>query len=104
MWPELRRPWPAGPDEWAARLIDDPVLAYRLRAACVAVYPMYKGVSRLVGMDIGDASAMVAAGLCLVDQGARAVVVPGKSHLSVVGDAFFKGAVTGFLGNRWLPA
>lgn len=25
---------------------------YRLRAACVAVYPMYKGVSRLVGMDI----------------------------------------------------
>lgn len=32
--------------------------------------------------------------------GARAVVVPGKSHLSVVGDAFFKGAVLGFLGNR----
>lgn len=27
---------------------------YRLRAACVAVYPMYKGVSRLVGMDIVD--------------------------------------------------
>ncbi len=26
--------------------------AYRLRAACVAVYPMYKGVARLVGMDI----------------------------------------------------
>lgn len=26
--------------------------AYQLRAACVAVYPMYKGVSRLVGMDI----------------------------------------------------
>ncbi|MDX1613966.1 MAG: 2,3-bisphosphoglycerate-independent phosphoglycerate mutase [Candidatus Promineifilaceae bacterium] len=25
---------------------------YRLKAACVAVYPMYKGVSRLVGMDI----------------------------------------------------
>lgn len=25
---------------------------YGLRAACVAVYPMYKGVSRLVGMDI----------------------------------------------------
>ena len=25
---------------------------YRLRAACVAVYPMYKGVSRLVGMDV----------------------------------------------------
>lgn len=32
--------------------------------------------------------------------GARAVVVPGKSHLSVVGDAFFKGAVLGFLGDR----
>ncbi len=35
----------------------DPNLAkfddvYRLKAACVAVYPMYKGVSRLVGMDI----------------------------------------------------
>lgn len=26
--------------------------AYQLRAACVAVYPMYKGVSKLVGMDI----------------------------------------------------
>ncbi len=34
---------------------------YGLRAACVAVYPMYKGVSRLVGMDViefdGDAPA-----------------------------------------------
>jgi 2,3-bisphosphoglycerate-independent phosphoglycerate mutase len=27
---------------------------YKLKAACVAVYPMYKGVSRLVGMDIID--------------------------------------------------
>jgi 2,3-bisphosphoglycerate-independent phosphoglycerate mutase len=27
---------------------------YGLRAACVAVYPMYKGVSRLVGMDVID--------------------------------------------------
>jgi len=25
---------------------------YRLKAACIAVYPMYKGVSRLVGMDV----------------------------------------------------
>jgi 2,3-bisphosphoglycerate-independent phosphoglycerate mutase len=25
---------------------------YRLRAACIAVYPMYKGVSTLVGMDV----------------------------------------------------
>jgi 2,3-bisphosphoglycerate-independent phosphoglycerate mutase len=34
---------------------------YRLRSACVAVYPMYKGVSRLVGMDViefeGDSPA-----------------------------------------------
>jgi 2,3-bisphosphoglycerate-independent phosphoglycerate mutase len=30
---------------------------YRLNAACVAVYPMYKGVSRLVGMDIIDTDA-----------------------------------------------
>ncbi|MBI3159241.1 MAG: 2,3-bisphosphoglycerate-independent phosphoglycerate mutase [Chloroflexi bacterium] len=35
----------------------DPVLpkfhdAYGLRAACVAVYPMYRGVSQLVGMDV----------------------------------------------------
>ena len=29
---------------------------YKLRAACVAVYPMYKGVSRLVGMDILETS------------------------------------------------
>jgi 2,3-bisphosphoglycerate-independent phosphoglycerate mutase len=28
--------------------------AYGLRAACIAVYPMYKGVSSLVGMDIID--------------------------------------------------
>ena len=26
--------------------------AYQLEAACIAVYPMYKGVSRLVGMDV----------------------------------------------------
>ena len=32
---------------------------------------------------------------------AVAVVVPGKTHLSVITDAFFKGAVMGFLGNRW---
>lgn len=28
---------------------------YGLRAACIAVYPMYKGLARLVGMDILDA-------------------------------------------------
>jgi 2,3-bisphosphoglycerate-independent phosphoglycerate mutase len=28
--------------------------AYDLRAACVAVYPMYRGVSKLVGMDVID--------------------------------------------------
>ena len=32
--------------------------------------------------------------------GAEAVVVPGRSHLSVINDAFFKGAVLGFLGDR----
>ena len=32
--------------------------------------------------------------------GAKAVVVPGRSHLSVISDAFFKGAVLGFLGDR----
>ena len=32
---------------------------------------------------------------------AVAVVVPNKTHLSVITDAFFKGAVMGFLGNRW---
>jgi 2,3-bisphosphoglycerate-independent phosphoglycerate mutase len=30
---------------------------YKLNAACMAVYPMYKGVSRLVGMDILDSDA-----------------------------------------------
>ena len=30
--------------------------------------------------------------------GARAVVVPGRNHLSTVADPFFKGAVLGFLG------
>jgi pimeloyl-ACP methyl ester carboxylesterase len=32
---------------------------------------------------------------------ARAVVIPGKSHVSAMTDPFFKGAVMGFLGNRW---
>ncbi len=30
---------------------------YKLRSACVAVYPMYKGVSRLVGMDVLETSS-----------------------------------------------
>jgi 2,3-bisphosphoglycerate-independent phosphoglycerate mutase len=30
---------------------------YKLNAACMAVYPMYKGVSKLVGMDILDSDA-----------------------------------------------
>jgi len=33
--------------------------------------------------------------------GAKAVTVPGKTHLSVITDGFFKGAVLGFLGQRW---
>lgn len=32
--------------------------------------------------------------------GAKAVIVPGRSHLSCVADSFFKGAVMGFLGYR----
>ncbi len=32
--------------------------------------------------------------------GARAVLVPGRNHLSVVADPFFKGAVLGFLGSH----
>ena len=32
--------------------------------------------------------------------GARAVVVPGRTHLSAIADPFFKGAVIGFLGQR----
>ncbi len=33
--------------------------------------------------------------------GAKAVVIPGRNHLSAVADPFFKGAVLGFLGQRW---
>lgn len=32
--------------------------------------------------------------------GAKAVIVPGRSHLSCITDSFFKGAVLGFLGYR----
>ncbi|HSN70615.1 MAG TPA: alpha/beta hydrolase [Steroidobacteraceae bacterium] len=34
-------------------------------------------------------------------RGARAVVVPGATHLSSITDSFTKGAVLGFLGQRW---
>jgi 2,3-bisphosphoglycerate-independent phosphoglycerate mutase len=30
---------------------------YGLKAACIAVYPMYKGLARLVGMDVADAGS-----------------------------------------------
>lgn len=33
---------------------------YGLRAACIAVYPMYKGLARLVGMDVLDAGSTLA--------------------------------------------
>jgi 2,3-bisphosphoglycerate-independent phosphoglycerate mutase len=33
---------------------------YGLKAACIAVYPMYKGLARLVGMDILDAGGTLA--------------------------------------------
>ncbi len=33
---------------------------YGLKSACVAVYPMYKGLARLVGMDVLDAGATLA--------------------------------------------
>ena len=32
---------------------------------------------------------------------ARAVIVPDKSHVSVINDRFFQGAVLGFLGHVW---
>ena len=37
--------------------IDTVQEVYGLKAACVAVYPMYKGLARLVGMDVLDAGA-----------------------------------------------
>lgn len=39
--------------------------------------------------------------LAEVIPGAKAVVIPGRNHLSAVTDPFFKGAVLGFLGQRW---
>jgi pimeloyl-ACP methyl ester carboxylesterase len=32
--------------------------------------------------------------------GAKAVLIPGRTHLSAITDPFFKGAVLGFLGCR----
>ncbi len=37
--------------------IDTMQEVYGLKAACIAVYPMYRGLARLVGMDIADAGA-----------------------------------------------
>jgi pimeloyl-ACP methyl ester carboxylesterase len=39
--------------------------------------------------------------LAEVIPGAKAVVIPGRNHLSAVADPFFKGAAMGFLGQRW---
>jgi len=44
--------------------------AYELKAACIAEYPMYKGVSRLVGMDVLD----------LVGPGAQGEFETAKKH------------------------
>lgn len=55
-------------------------LRQRLLPLASVLTPNLPEASHLAGMTIDDASAMVAAGLCLVDQGARAVVVKG-GHL-----------------------
>ena len=41
---------------------------YGLRAAAVAVYPMYKGLARLVGMDVADAGATLADQLATLER------------------------------------
>src|SRR5262249_52365927 len=40
--------------------IDTMQEVYRLRAVAVAVYPMYRGLARLVGMEVADAGATLA--------------------------------------------
>ena len=55
-------------------------LRERLLPLATVLTPNLPEAGRLAGMTIDDASAMVAAGLCLADLGARAVVVKG-GHL-----------------------
>ncbi|MDX1594781.1 MAG: bifunctional hydroxymethylpyrimidine kinase/phosphomethylpyrimidine kinase [Gammaproteobacteria bacterium] len=52
-------------------------LRERLLPLAHVLTPNLIEAGQLVGMDVDDASSMVAAGLCLVDQGARAVIVKG---------------------------
>ena len=52
----------------------------RLLPLASVLTPNLPEAGRLVGMTVEDASAMVAAGLCLVEMGARAIVVKG-GHL-----------------------
>ena len=40
--------------------IDTMQEVYGLKSACIAVYPMYKGLARLVGMDVIDAGSTLA--------------------------------------------
>ncbi len=66
------------------RLIEDDAvecLRERLLPLAHVLTPNMPEAGRLVGMSVDDPSAMVAAGLCLVDQGARAVAVKG-GHLT----------------------
>jgi len=55
-------------------------LRERLLPLASVLTPNLPEAARLAGMTVDDASAMTAAGLCLIDQGAHAVVVKG-GHL-----------------------
>ena len=60
--------------------------------------PTKRNLDKLLGMASSVAGSPIP--LARSIPGAEAVVVPGRSHLSVINDAFFKGAVLGFLGDR----
>jgi pimeloyl-ACP methyl ester carboxylesterase len=82
----------------------------RARALSACLHGSFPGISRKAFAEVHTPTLVIAGSrdlavgnpLLLADAipHAKGVIVPGRTHLSVIADSFFKGAVMGFLGYR----